>query len=95
MRVHEAHETIESMQKQVFKESQLYNWDSEPVDERPSEFMHSTGYAALSGYHSFEARPRAPRRSGHSGLVAVLVFALIIIAIGGWAILKFGPMLRH
>jgi len=94
--VHKARETIPTMQKQVFKESQLYNWDTEPVDERPSEFMHSTGYAALSGYHSnFDARPRTPRRSGHSGLIAVLVFALIVIAVGGWAIVKFAPLLRH
>ena len=84
------------MQKQVFKESQLYNWDSEPVDERPSEFMHSTGYAPLSGYHSnFDNRPRTPRRSSHSGLIGVLMFALIVIAIGAWAIIKFAPMLRH
>lgn len=84
------------MQKQVFKESQLYNWDTEPVDERPSEFMHSTGYATLSGYHSnFDSARRAPARRGHSGLIGMLVFALVIIALGAWAILKFAPMLRH
>jgi hypothetical protein len=84
------------MQKQVFKESQLYSWDAEPVDERPSEFMHSTGYATLSGYHSnFDTGRRATARSSHSGLIGVLVFALIVIAVGGWAIVTFAPMLRH
>ena len=84
------------MQKKDFKESQLYSWDAEPVDERPSEFMHSTGYATLSGYHSnFDIRPRVPARSSHSGLIGVLVFALIVIAAGGWAIVQFAPMLRH
>ena len=83
------------MQKQVFKESQLYSWDAEPVDERPSEFMNSTSYATLSGYHSnFDTARRAPARS-HSGLIGMLVFALIVIAVGGWAIVKFAPMLRH
>ena len=86
------------MQKQVFKASQLYNWDTEPVDERPSEFMHSTGYATLSGYHSsFDTRARtsSSQRSNYSGLIVVLVFAVIVVAVGGWAIVKFAPMLRH
>ena len=84
------------MQKQVFKESQLYSWDAEPVDERPSEFMHSTGYATLSGYHSnFDTARRPTSRSSHSGLIGVLVFALIVIGVGGWAIVTFAPMLRH
>jgi hypothetical protein len=84
------------MQKQVFKESQLYSWDAEPVDERPSEFMHSTGYATLSGYHSsLDAPRRIARRSSRFGLTSVLVFALIVVAAGGWAIVQIAPMLRH
>ena len=86
------------MQKKVFKESQLYSWDAEPVDERPSEFMNSTSYATLSGYHSnFDARARTStsQRSSYSGLIVVLVFAVIVVAVGGWAIVKFAPMLRH
>lgn len=84
------------MQKPLFKESQLYSWDTEPVDERPSEFMHSTGYATLSGYHSnFDATRRTPARRSRSGLIAMLMFALVVIALGAWAILKFAPMLRH
>jgi hypothetical protein len=85
------------MQKKAFKESQLYSWDAEPVDERPSEFMHSTGYATLSGYHSnLDITPRrAPARRSHFGLIGVLVFALIVIAVGGWAIVTFAPLLRH
>lgn len=84
------------MQQKIFKESQLFNWDTEPVDERPSEFMHSTGYATLSGYHSsFDTRRRAPVRRSRSGLIGVLVFALVVIAVGAWAIVKLAPMLRH
>ena len=84
------------MQKQVFKESQLYSWDTEPVDERPSEFMHSTGCATLSGYHSnFDATRRTPARRSHAGLIGMLVFALVVVALGAWAIVKFAPLLRH
>lgn len=32
----------------MIKKSQLFGWDQEPVDERPSEFMHSTSYGTLS-----------------------------------------------
>ena len=83
------------MSKQVFKESQVFRWDSEPADERPSEFMHSTGYATLSGDHSNDTRRLAPQRSSRFGLIRVLVFALAIIALGGWAIVQIAPMLRH
>lgn len=78
-----------------FKPSQLYDWESEPVDERPSEFMPSTNYATLSGYHSSLDAPRRARRTSRFGLASVLVFALIVVAAGGWAIVKFAPLLRH
>ena len=35
----------------MIKLSQIFSWDQEPVDERPSEFMDSTHLGALSGYH--------------------------------------------
>jgi len=84
------------MNKHVnFKESQLYAWESEPVDERPSEFMPSTGYAALSGYHSaIEPVPRA-RRGSRFGLIGMLAFVLLMIAAGGWAIVQFAPLLHR
>ena len=83
------------MQRQVFKESQLYDWAAEPVDERPSEFMNSKSYTSPSGYHSNFNTPRAPARRSNSGLAGVLLFALIVVAAGGWAIVKFAPMLHH
>ena len=87
------------MTKQLqFKESQLYDWESEPVDERPSEFMPSTGYATLSsGYHSAIGRQtrRASRSGRHFGLAGMLAFVLLIIAAGGWAIVTFVPMLHR
>jgi hypothetical protein len=36
----------------MIKTSQLFGWEQEPVDERPSEFMPSTGFGTLSGYHA-------------------------------------------
>ena len=83
------------MGKQTFKESQVFHWDSEPADERRSEFMQSTGYATLSGYHSSDSRHLARQRSGRFGLTRLFVFALVFIALGGWAIVNIVPMLRH
>ena len=84
------------MDKQVkFKESQLYAWESEPVDERPSEFMSSTGYATLSGYGSTIAPARRARRGSRFGLVGLLAAMLMVIAAGGWAIVKLAPLLHH
>jgi len=83
------------MGKQTFKESQVFHWDSEPADERRSEFMHSTGYATLSDYHSSDTRRLARQRSGRFGLTRLFVFALVFIALGGWAIVNIVPMLRH
>ena len=78
-----------------FKESQLYTWESEPVDERPSEFMSSTGYATLSGYHSAIDPVRRVRRSNRFGFAGMLAVALVFVAAGGWAIVKFAPLLHR
>lgn len=79
-----------------FKASQLYGWDNEPVDERPSEFVPSTNYATLSGYHSSLDAPRRARRGSRFGLASVLTFALLVMAAGGWAIARYLPLLlRH
>ena len=40
-----------------FKDTQIFDWESEPHDERPSEFAQSTGYSVLSGYHVMPDRP--------------------------------------
>lgn len=34
-----------------FKTTAVYDWESEPKDERPSEFAPSTGYQLHSGFY--------------------------------------------
>jgi len=84
------------MSKQApFKQSQVFGWDSEPVDERPSEFM-STGYSSLSGYHGLGDARRAERHtSSRFGLKSMLVFSIAVIGAGGYALTKLAPMLHH
>ena len=52
----------------MIKSSQIFGWDQEPADERPSAFMGTSlsGFAALSGHGAFDAvsnKPLPPRRS--------------------------------
>jgi hypothetical protein len=82
-----------SRSQRPFKNTQVFDWDSEPKDERPSEFVPSTGYSALSGYYAMpEARASRPRRGG--GLNTVLIAGAIIVALGTAALLGFLHMIR-
>jgi hypothetical protein len=65
----------------AFKETQLFDWDTEPKQERPSEFQ-STGFSTASGYHhSLGEACARPARRHRSGSVARLALALVF-AIG-------------
>jgi hypothetical protein len=80
-----------------FKQTQLYDWGAEPVDERPSEFMPSTGHASLSSGYRTAVGPAARRanRSSRFGLVSLLLFVLAVIGLGGWAIVTLASMFHH
>jgi len=76
------------------KSTHIYDWDSEPVDERPSEFMSSSGYSAVSGFYSTASAARqAPRRAGF-GFGAVLLVALAVLALGAFALAKIATLLH-
>jgi hypothetical protein len=79
------------------KHSHVFGWDEEPVDERPSEFMASTGYSVLSGYHPLPDDNQAPRRRrapSRFGLKTLLVCCAVLLALGAYALLKLAPLLR-
>jgi hypothetical protein len=79
------------------KSSQIYSWEEEPVDERPSEFSSTTGHSLLSGYQStYEpARPARPtRRASRFGFKTILVFCVVLLALGLLALMKLAPLLR-
>ncbi len=72
-----------------FKGETVYDWESEPADERPTEFGASTGFSSYSGYfHStqdsaLERRRRMARRhrrKGSGGLVLGLVVTLALVS---------------
>ncbi len=76
------------------KPTQIYDWNSEPVDERPSEFM-STGYSHLSGFHpQIDAPLRRRATTGSFGFKGLLLIAFAVIGLGAFAIDKLVPLLR-
>lgn len=76
-----------------FKDSQVFGWETEPKDERPSEFVPSTGYSALSGYYAMpEVRPRRSQRRG--GALTVLVVGALFVGLGAAAMLTLLHWMR-
>jgi hypothetical protein len=78
----------------MIKQTQIYGWDEEPVDERPSEFQ-STGYSGLSGYHSAHDLRRTSHRRSRFGFKSLIAFCGVILALGVWALITLAPLLRR
>lgn len=82
--------------KRDFKPTQVFDWESEPRDERPSEFVPSTGYSALSGYHAMpdvEAAPtRRPARAAGSHTAMWMVALIVTLGVAG--LFGLGHLLR-
>jgi hypothetical protein len=83
-----------SRSNRPFKDTQVFGWDAEPADERPSEFVASTGYSALSGYYAVpDARLRRRQRRGNGALIVVLASAAVV-GLGAAALLGFLHLIR-
>ena len=77
------------------KDFHVFGWDDEPADERPSEFVPSTGYgSSLSGYYhstldpAFESRRKRRPQSSGGGWQFLLVI-LGLLCLGGYLIYRF------
>jgi hypothetical protein len=74
-----------------------YGWEEEPADERPSEFMHSTGYSMLSGYHvptDLNARVARRRRGSGFGFKGLVIAIVVFLSLSVVAIHEFAKMFR-
>lgn len=77
------------------KKTQVFDWETEPADERPSEFVQSTGYSVLSGFHAAPpTRPSTRKRSSSGGINMLLVAAGVVIGLGALALVGFIHYLR-
>lgn len=76
------------------KPTQIYDWEVEPVDERPSEFSASSGYSSASGFYSTAPVTPQPLRHARSGYARLIAAALAVLALGAFALAKLAPLLR-
>ncbi len=68
-----------------FKPSQVYDWEVEPHDERPSEFAPSTGYRVHSGF--YVAPVVTSRRRSNGAVVWLMASGVAGLAIAGLLVL--------
>jgi hypothetical protein len=76
------------------KKTQVFDWETEPSDERPSEFVPSTGYSVLSGFHAPAPARESSRRARHGGINIVLVVVGVIVGLGALALVGFIHLMR-
>lgn len=73
-----------SRHQQAFKSTQVFDWASEPKDERPTDFGSSTGFSALSGYYALpetSTRDRRQRREHKQGFAKLVVASAFILGL--------------
>ena len=80
-----------SSNRRDFKETQLFGWDSEPSEQRSSEFAQSTGYSALSGYHVL---PESRRKPKAKGIGFLMIVSGLIVSLGAAGLYWLAQFLR-
>ncbi|WP_295638863.1 hypothetical protein [uncultured Methylibium sp.] len=73
-----------------------FTWDHEPSEERPSEFMNSTSYSLLSGYHVLpdDERVKRRRQRRRARSIATWSWLSLILVVGAVIILSFARHVR-
>jgi hypothetical protein len=66
----------------AFKPSQLYDWHSEPREERSSSFFEPSGYAN-SGYQPVPPRRRRARKASSLTVAIVITIAFGLLGLFG------------
>jgi len=79
----------------MVRNTHVFGWDEEPSDERPSEFVPSTGYSVLSGYAPMGdlAHPTR-RRESRVGLRGVLLACVLLLCASGFVLVEFVKLLK-
>jgi len=68
----------------AFKPSQIYDWHSEPKEERSSSFFEHSGYAN-SGYQPVPARRRRARKASSLTVAILIAVAFGLVGLFGLA----------
>lgn len=78
-----------------FKQTQVFDWASEPADERPTDFGQSTGYSLSNFAGLHEPPPSARRRREHRrGMAKLLVSAALVLGASTTALITMAHYLR-
>ncbi len=70
----------------------VFDYDLEPVDERPSEFA---SYEPLSGFHRAPVQVRPARRGSRFGFKAMLLATAVLVALGTWGLRELVTLLHR
>ena len=90
-------EPMSKRNQPAFKATQVFGWESEPSDERPTDFGGSTGFSALSGYYAAPEAHAARRRQQQrhrSGLAKLAVASLAIMGVATLALVQMAHLLK-
>jgi hypothetical protein len=83
---------VVSNNRDMIKQSRIFEWDDEPVDVRPTGFV--SGHSALSERHPISEPWDAPRSSGGTQWKTLLVYCGVVLASGAFAMINLAPLLR-
>ncbi len=81
-----------------FKPTQVFDWSTEPADERPTDFGRTSGYSTLSGFGSLPqvsgyAHRRQQQRQG-MGTFKLVAVACLVLGLSFTALLTMVHYLR-
>jgi hypothetical protein len=86
-----------SRHQPAFKSTQIFDWASEPADERPTDFGRSTGFSALSGYHMLPEPSRLAerrRREFRKGVAKLVAVSAVILGVSIAAMYEMAHLLK-
>lgn len=78
-----------------FKDTQVFDWELEPKNERPTDFGHSTGFSTFSS-SGYEGRHTAIRRRHEpgGGFAKLVVACALLLGVCTVAIMEIPRYLR-
>ncbi|HEY0819174.1 MAG TPA: hypothetical protein VGD46_10375 [Rhizobacter sp.] len=80
-----------------FKQTQVFDWASEPADERPTDFGRSTGHSQLSGFGSLQQVSGHAHRSHQvqgAGMAKLMAVTCVVLGLSVSALYALVHYLR-
>jgi len=85
-----------SRHQPAFKSTQIFDWASEPADERPTDFGRSTGFSVMSDYAALQPAPMSVRRrrQHRAGIAKLAIAAILTLSLGVAALVVMARFLQ-